>query len=105
MKPFQHLNHEFALNEIVFENRNKFYGAYDKSGRAVYEQGPFSGILFFGALTAAAVIYTNLVNSKVVEVPPPTLFNGVIVNEPLDHNETKSPGACSVSTTKSGEDN
>lgn len=34
MKPFQNLNHEFALNEIVFENRNKFYGAYDLRNRA-----------------------------------------------------------------------
>jgi protein TonB len=35
-------------------------------------------------LLTAAIIYTNLANSKVVEVPPPTLFNGVIVNEPQD---------------------
>lgn len=51
----------------------------------------FSGILFFGALTAAAIIYTNLANSKVVEVPPPTLFNGVIVNEPQDPVKPKDP--------------
>ncbi len=93
MKPFQNLNHEFALNEIVFENRNKFYGAYDLRNRAgqYMNRALFSGILFFGALTAAAIIYTNLVNSKVVEVPPPTLFNGVIVNEPLDPVKPKDP--------------
>lgn len=93
MKPFQHLNHEFALNEIVFENRNKFYGAYDLRNRAgqYMNRALFSGILFFGALTAAAIIYTNLANSKVVEVPPPTLFNGVIVNEPQDPVKPKDP--------------
>lgn len=93
MKPFQHLNHEFALNEIVFENRNKFYGAYDLRNRAgqYMNRALFSGILFFGALTAAAIMYTNLANSKVVEVTPPTVFKGVFISEPLDPVKPKDP--------------
>ncbi|OPB84940.1 energy transducer TonB [Elizabethkingia ursingii] len=93
MKPFQHLNHEFALNEIVFENRNKFYGAYDLRNRAgqYMNKALFSGILFFGIVTGGSILYTNLTNSKVVEVPPPTLFNGVIVNEPQDPVKPKDP--------------
>ena len=93
MKPFQHLNHEFALNEIVFENRNKFYGAYDLRNRAgqYMNKALFSGILFFGIVTGGSILYTNLTNSKVVEVPPPTLFNGVIVNEPQDPVKPKAP--------------
>ncbi|MDR2229121.1 MAG: energy transducer TonB [Flavobacteriaceae bacterium] len=93
MKPFQHLNHEFALNEIVFENRNKFYGAYDLRNRAgqYMNKALFSGILFFGIITGGSILYTNLTNSKVVEVPPPTLFNGVIVNEPQDPVKPKDP--------------
>ncbi|WP_262383738.1 energy transducer TonB, partial [Elizabethkingia miricola] len=93
MKPFQYLNHEFALNEIVFENRNKFYGAYDLRNRAgqYMNRALFSGILFFGIVTGGSILYTNLTNSKVVEVPPPTLFNGVIVNEPQDPVKPKDP--------------
>ena len=66
MKPFQHLNHEFALNEIVFENRNKSYGAYDLRNRAgqYMNKALFSGILFFGVITGGSILYMNLNNKN-----------------------------------------
>ena len=68
MKPFQHLNHEFALNEIVFENRNKSYGAYDLRNRAgqYMNKALFSGILFFGVITGGSILYMNLNNKNVI---------------------------------------
>lgn len=86
MKPFQYLNREFALNEIVFENRNKAYGAYDLRNHAGHymNKALFSGILFFGLITAGAFVYTNLTNSPVIEEGPRVQFNGVIINEPAD---------------------
>jgi protein TonB len=51
-------------------------------------------------LTGGSIIYTNLTNSKVVEVPPPTLFNGVIVNEPQDPVKPKDRNQFSSNSIK-----
>ncbi|AJW62583.1 hypothetical protein VO54_01101 [Elizabethkingia miricola] len=92
MKPFQHLNHEFALNEIVFENRNKSYGAYDLRNRAgqYMNKALFSGILFFGVITGGSILYMNLNNKNVItDIGKPVFVKPIEVD--IDLVKPKAP--------------
>ena len=92
MKPFQHLNHEFALNEIVFENRNKSYGAYDLRNRAgqYMNKALFSGILFFGIVTGGSILYMNLNNKNVIaDIGKPVFVKPIEVD--IDPVKPKAP--------------
>ncbi|MCL1664430.1 energy transducer TonB [Elizabethkingia ursingii] len=92
MKPFQHLNHEFALNEIVFENRNKSYGAYDLRNRAgqYMNKALFSGILFFGVITGGSILYMNLNNKNVIaDIGKPVFVKPIEVD--IDPVKPKAP--------------
>ncbi|MCL1669194.1 energy transducer TonB [Elizabethkingia ursingii] len=92
MKPFQHLNHEFALNEIVFENRNKSYGAYDLRNRAgqYMNKALFSGILFFGVITGGSILYMNLNNKNVIaDIGKPVFVKPIDVD--IDPVKPKAP--------------
>ena len=81
MKPLLQ-NNEFQLDEILFENRNKAYGAYALRHDAdrVLTKSLLVGIGLFAALAITPLAINAFSTAKVVEVPdvlPPTILRDV----------------------------
>ena len=61
MKNFLHPDKEFLFNEVLFENRNKNYGAYvlrNEEGK-ILMKSLFIGIAFFGAISITPLIINS----------------------------------------------
>ncbi|CAM3084408.1 energy transducer TonB [Kaistella daneshvariae] len=81
MKPLLK-NHEFQLDEILFENRNKAYGAYALRHDAdrILTKSLILGIGLFAALAITPLAINAFSTADVVEVPdflPPTILHDV----------------------------
>lgn len=73
MKNFLTSDRDFRFNEIVFENRNKNYGAYvlrNEEGM-ILKKSLFMGVAFFAAIALAPLVIKSLmVKETVVQSPP-----------------------------------
>ena len=81
MKPLLK-NHEFQLDEILFENRNKAYCAYALRHDAdrILTKSLILGIGLFAALAITPLAINAFSTADVVEVPdflPPTILHDV----------------------------
>lgn len=76
-------NQEFELNEILFENRNKIYGAYAIRSESdqILLKSMLIGIGFFAMVAVSPLILNALNTDKIVERPP---LDGVHVFKDLD---------------------
>lgn len=69
MKNFLHPDKEFLFNEVLFENRNKNYGAYvlrNEEGN-ILMKSLFIGIAFFGAISITPLIINSFKAPPVIE--------------------------------------
>lgn len=64
-------NKEFPLDEILFEGRNKSYGAYSLRNEAdsVLTKAMFYGLLLFGSFAAAPLVVKNLESHSKITLP------------------------------------
>lgn len=62
-------NQEFQLNEIIFQNRNKKYGAYAlrNDSDKILTKAMFAGILLFGAFAATPFVVNAFQSETIVE--------------------------------------
>ena len=69
MKNFLHPDKEFRFNEVLFENRNKNYGAYvlrNEEG-SILMKSLFIGIAFFGAISITPLIINSFKAPPIIE--------------------------------------
>lgn len=69
MKNFLHSDKDFLFNEILFENRNKNYGAYvlrNEEARML-TKSLFLGIAFFGAIAITPLIINSFKSPPIIE--------------------------------------
>lgn len=78
MKNFMNVDRESRFNEILFENRNKKYGAYAlrmDEGR-ILQKSLFIGIAFFASLSVLPLIVNSLKGAEIItELPPEIAYN------------------------------
>lgn len=75
-------NNEFQLDEILFENRNKSYGAYALRNQAdhILTKAMFLGIGVFAMIAITPLIINAFHSSEkiiITEVPPPIIMKNV----------------------------
>lgn len=74
MKNFLTSDRESRFNEILFENRNKSYGAYvlrNEEG-LIMKKSLFIGVAFFAAIALTPLLINTLVVKETVITTPPT---------------------------------
>ncbi|MGZ5264402.1 MAG: hypothetical protein ACXWBY_03605, partial [Kaistella sp.] len=72
MKNFLSSDRDFRFNEIVFEHRNKNYGAYvlrNEEGM-ILKKSLFMGVAFFAAIALAPLVIKSLMVKETVTQPP-----------------------------------
>lgn len=84
MKNFMNVDRESRFNEILFENRNKKYGAYAlrmNEGRML-QKSLFIGIAFFASLSVIPLIVNSLKGAElIVPAPDPTFVDPIYIPE------------------------
>lgn len=93
MKNQKYSNHEVALNEIVFEGRNKDYGAYDLRMHAgeYMNKALFAGVLLFGSVIGASLLYMNLNKKEIVNIPQDKVHEITLIPEKKDVEKPVDP--------------
>lgn len=86
MKNFMNSNEDFRFNEILFENRNKKYGAYalrmEESN--MLKKSLLIGVALFAGLAIAPLIVNSLQGATIDKViPEPTVFNPTYIPEEI----------------------
>ena len=73
-----------ALNDIIFEKRNKAYGAYQlrNESNAVLQKALFVGISLFAAFTLVPILMTALKEKPKISQIPLTYFSCRHIMEP-----------------------
>ncbi len=88
MKNFLHPDKDFRFNEILFENRNKNYGAYvlRNEESSMLTKSLFIGIAIFGAISITPLLFNSF------KTPPIIKDNfGPHILTPVDETPEKKP--------------
>ncbi len=100
MKNFLNFNTNDRLDEIIFENRNKSYGAYvlrNEEG-AILKKSLFIGVAFFVTLAAVPILLnflkTDIKSPTIVQQPP------VWVEPPVEREKDPEPSQVQPQPTK-----
>lgn len=77
-------NQEFPLDEILFQGRNKDYGAYvirNESGNTMFK-AMFVGVAFFATIAITPLIINSFRATKTIEAPPKVEIELINVIDP-----------------------
>lgn len=79
-------NEEFQLNEILFENRNKEYGAYNLRYEAdrILTKSMFLGIGLFAMIAITPLVISAFNTEQIVVIPVKPPIDLTIITEPAD---------------------